>query len=176
MDSSFFILLLGLAVGGLSGILGIGGGVFLIPGLMYLLNFSQQKAQGTTLAAMVPPIGLFAAFQYYKEGHVDLRAACCIALGFMLGAYITAGLVKYIPALLLSQIFGSLLLFMGMRMVVMSERQSAIVVSAGIAWALAWSAYFIFRSWGSRFGVRPSYSSVLKEIAANSPVGADYQI
>ncbi len=176
MDSSLFILLLGLAVGGLSGILGIGGGVFLIPGMMYFFHFSQQKAQGTTLAAMVPPIGLFAALQYHRQGFVDITAAVCIACGFTLGAFLTAGLIKYIPTTLLSQIFGTLMLFLGMRMVVMSERQSALVISAGIAWALAWGTFFISRHWGARFGVRPRYSDVLKEIAIGSPVGVDYQI
>ena len=176
MDSSLFILLLGLVVGGLSGILGIGGGVFLIPGLMYFFHFSQQKAQGTTLGAMVPPIGLFAALQYYKQGFVDVSAAVCIAIGFTAGAFLTAGLIKYIPTTLLSQIFGTLMLFLGMRMVVMSERQSSLVISAGIAWTLAWGTYFISRHWGARFGVRPSYSTVLKDIAIGSPVGADYQI
>jgi uncharacterized membrane protein YfcA len=176
VDSSVATLFLGLFVGALSGILGIGGGVFLIPGLMYLFHFSQQKAQGTTLAAMVPPIGLFAAMQYYKQGFVDITAALCIACGFTFGAFVTAGLIRYIPSTLLSQIFGTLLLFLGVRMVVMSERQSALVISAAISLVLTWTVYFFCHRWGTRFGVRPRYTDVLKDVAAGSPSNADFQI
>lgn len=176
MNTTVLTLVLGLVVGGLSGILGIGGGVFLIPGMIYLLHFTPQKAQGTTLAAMVPPIGLGAALQYYRQGFVDLQAAACIAAGFTLGAFITSSFVHYISSTLLTQIFGSLLLFMGVRMVLMSDRVSSIMFGAVVAWTLAWGSYFIFRSWGKRYGVRPNFRSVAREFAAGSPPTADYQI
>jgi uncharacterized membrane protein YfcA len=176
VNTTVLTLVLGLIVGGLSGILGIGGGVFLIPGLIYLLNFEPQKAQGTTLAAMVPPIGLGAALQYYKSGYVDIRAALCIAAGFSVGAYITSGYVQYISSTTLTQIFGSLLLFLGVRMVIMSDRVSAVMFGSMLAWTLTWGSYFIFRRWGKRYGVRPNFRSVAKEFGAGSPPTVDYQI
>src|SRR5687768_7893067 len=82
-----WLLAFGMAIGTVSGLLGIGGGILLIPGLMLLFGHSQQEAQGTSLAAMIPPIGLFAALVYYRAGHVQLPVAGMIALGFAVGAY-----------------------------------------------------------------------------------------
>jgi uncharacterized membrane protein YfcA len=76
---------LGLGVGTLSGLIGIGGGVLITPALIYRLGFSQHYAQGTTLALLVPPIGLVGAWTYFQQGYVDARAAICICLGFVIG-------------------------------------------------------------------------------------------
>ena len=80
-------LAFGLVAGILSGLLGIGGGIFIIPALVFLLGFSQQMAQGTTLAMMVPPIGLLAAWAYYSKGYVDLKVAGLMCIGFFLGGF-----------------------------------------------------------------------------------------
>lgn len=80
------ILLLGLAVGVLVGLLGIGGGVVLVPALVYLLGMDQHLAQGTSLFILLPPVGLGALREYWKEGQVDLRAGILCALGILLGA------------------------------------------------------------------------------------------
>ena len=170
------VLALGLLVGGLSGVLGIGGGVFLIPGLMYLFDYSQKKAQGTTLAAMIPPIGLFAALQYYKQGYVDIRAAVCIAAGFSLGAFITAGYIEQIPTAVLSRLFGCLLLFIGVRFIIQSDRRAAIVFGAGIAFAATWTTFFLLRHVGSRYHVRPYFKDAMRSQATGTPATADYQI
>src|SRR5262245_21302284 len=84
------LLVAGVAVGILSGLVGIGGGVFIIPILVYGFGLSQHKAQGTSLGALLAPIGLFAFFEYYKAGNVDIRAAILIAIGFMLGGFLGA--------------------------------------------------------------------------------------
>ncbi|HTP68134.1 MAG TPA: sulfite exporter TauE/SafE family protein [Dongiaceae bacterium] len=81
------ILLLGLFVGVLVGLLGIGGGVVLVPAMVYLLAYDQHVAQGTSLFILLPPIGLGALRQYWKNGEVDLRAGICCAVGFLLGGY-----------------------------------------------------------------------------------------
>ena len=77
-------LILGLVAGIFGGIFGLGGGTILIPALVYIFGFSQHLAQGTTLAIMIPPIGLLAAWKYYTNGYVDLHAAPLICLGFFL--------------------------------------------------------------------------------------------
>ena len=79
-------VVLGLAAGVLSGLFGIGGGLLIIPVLIYFFGMSQHLAQGTTLALMIPPIGLFAAWAYYKQGNVHLAAAAFICLGFVFAA------------------------------------------------------------------------------------------
>ena len=107
------VFFLGLAIGIISGMLGIGGGVLLIPGLILLLGFTQQEAQGTSLAAMVPPIGIFAAIVYWRNGHVQIPIAVLVAIGFMLGALLGAMLVPYIATTWLRMGFGCLLLYVG---------------------------------------------------------------
>ena len=81
------ILLLGLGVGVLVGLLGIGGGVVLVPALAHLLRMDQHLAQGTSLFILLPPLGLGALREYWKQGQVDLRAGILCALGMLLGAF-----------------------------------------------------------------------------------------
>ena len=85
MTHTLMTLLLGLLAGIFSGLIGVGGGVIIVPALVFLFGLSQHQAQGTTLALLVPPIGLLAAWTYYKEGHVDLKIAGLICVGFFLG-------------------------------------------------------------------------------------------
>ena len=84
---TLIILLLGLGVGVLVGLLGIGGGVVLVPAMVYLLGMDQHLAQGTSLFILLPPIGLGALREYWKQGQVDLRAGILCAIGMLLGAY-----------------------------------------------------------------------------------------
>ena len=78
-------ILLGLVAGILSGLIGIGGGTIIVPALVLFFGMSQHLAQGTTLALLVPPIGILAAWQYYRQGYVDLHIAGLICLGFVIG-------------------------------------------------------------------------------------------
>lgn len=110
-------LSLGLAAGVLSGLMGLGGGVIIIPVLVLFFGFSQHTAQGTTLALMVPPIGLLAAWIYYKAGFVQLKAAALICLGFFVGGLIGAKFVTAIPEPILRKIFGTLLLLASLKMI-----------------------------------------------------------
>ena len=107
------LLLFGVCVGVISGMLGIGGGIFLVPGLMLLFRFSQQEAAGTSLAALIPPIGIFAAMVYYQHQYVKIPVAAAVALGFMVGAYFGALLVPKMPIEWLRLAFGALLLYLG---------------------------------------------------------------
>jgi uncharacterized protein len=111
-------LLLGLIAGVLSGLLGIGGGIFVIPALVFLLGFSQQMAQGTTLAMMVPPIGLFAAWVYYSKGFVDLKVAGLMCIGFFIGGFFGAKFATAIPATMLSRLFGVAMLIVSVKMII----------------------------------------------------------
>ena len=110
-------LILGLITGVLGGLLGIGGATIVVPALILVFGFTQHDAQGTILAAMIPPIGLLAAIRYYQAGHVKLWPAALIALGFFIGGYFGALVVEHIPDLALKKIFGVFLLFVSLRMI-----------------------------------------------------------
>jgi len=110
-------LLLGLIAGILSGLIGIGGGIIIVPALAFLFGFSQHTAQGTTLALMVPPIGLLAAWTYYKEGFVDLKVAAFICLGFFLGGLLGAEFATHVSDQILKRIFGVVMLLASLKMI-----------------------------------------------------------
>ncbi len=108
---------LGLIAGIFGGAFGIGGGSILIPALVFLCGLTQHQAQGTTLAAMVPPIGLLAAWRYYQSGNVKLGVAGFICLGFFIGGWLGASLIQGIPEQLLKKMFGFFLLAISLKMI-----------------------------------------------------------
>jgi uncharacterized membrane protein YfcA len=116
--NNLLLLTIGLAAGILSGLLGIGGGVIIVPALIVLLGFSQHAAQGTTLAMMVPPIGLLAAWAYYSKGYVDLKVAGLMCIGFFVGGFLGAKFATAIPGSVLSRIFGVALLLVSLKMII----------------------------------------------------------
>ena len=111
-------LLVGLAVGVLSGMVGLGGGVLIIPILTYGFGMSQHKAQGTSLGALLAPIGLLAFLEYYKAGNVDVRAAIFIALGFLAGGYFGGRWAQLFSDATLRRGFAVLLIAVGIKMLV----------------------------------------------------------
>ena len=113
----FLYLLLGLITGIFSGLIGIGGAIIIIPILVLLFGLSQHTAQGTTLALMVPPIGLLAAWTYYKDGFVDLKIAGLICLGFFVGGLVGARYATQIPEQVLRKMFGLVLLIASLKMI-----------------------------------------------------------
>ena len=117
MSDILTYLIIGLCAGILSGLIGIGGGIIIIPALVLLLGFSQHEAQGTTLALMVPPVGILAAWTYYKHGHVNLPVACFICIGFLLGGLIGAKIATGISGAILQKIFGCALLLTALKMI-----------------------------------------------------------
>jgi uncharacterized membrane protein YfcA len=117
MVSIILYLLLGLAAGIFSGLIGIGGGIIIIPALIFLFGFSQHQAQGTTLALLVPPIGFLAAWMYYKQGYVDIHAAIYICAGFFLGGFFGAKLANVLSDVVLEKIFGVALLLIALKMI-----------------------------------------------------------
>ena len=113
---TWMLLLVGVVVGMVSGVVGIGGGVLFVPALVWLLGMSQHKAQGTSLAALLAPVGLFAFMQYYRKGNADLRVGLLLAAGFLVGGYFGAVGAQHIPELWLRRIFAVTLVAIGGRM------------------------------------------------------------
>ncbi|MDD5159853.1 MAG: sulfite exporter TauE/SafE family protein [Sulfuricurvum sp.] len=108
---------IGLSSGILAGILGIGGGIIIVPALMYLVGFSQKLAIGTSLAVLLPPIGIAAVLEYYRSGNVDFKAAFIIALMALIGGWIGARSAHYIDTHTLKILFGAFLVFLGIYMI-----------------------------------------------------------
>lgn len=104
------VILLGLGIGVLVGLMGVGGGVVLIPALVYLMNMNQHLAQGTSLLLQLPPIGLGALYFYWKKGNVDLRAGLVCAAGFLLGGYFGSVVAIGISSARLRSLFGVFLM------------------------------------------------------------------
>ena len=108
---------LGLLAGILSGLLGIGGGLVMVPALALIFGMTQHQAQGTTLAAMIPPVALLSVWIYYKQGDVDLKVAGLLCAGLFIGGYFGAKFAMIVPQLLLRRIFGVLFLAAALRMI-----------------------------------------------------------
>jgi len=115
--SQILYIILGLVAGIFGGMFGIGGGTILIPAMVYLFGLTQHQAQGTTLAIMVPPIGLLAALHYYYSGNVKLGMAGFICLGFFIGGLIGAHFVQNLSDPLLKRLFGAFLLVVSINMI-----------------------------------------------------------
>lgn len=110
-------LLTGLAGGVLSGLFGIGGGIIVIPMLVLLFGMSQHVAQGTTLALFVPPVGILAAWTYYREGFVDLKVAGLLCIGFFVGGLLGAKLATLVSGIFLKRLFGCIMLLIALKMI-----------------------------------------------------------
>ena len=113
---TWMILLVGLLVGLLSGVVGIGGGILFVPALVWLLGMDQHKAQGTSLGALLLPVGILAFLEYYRKGNADLRVALLLAAGFLVGGYFGAVGAQHISELWLRRIFAVTLVAIGGRM------------------------------------------------------------
>ncbi|MBG0858688.1 MAG: sulfite exporter TauE/SafE family protein [Bacteroidales bacterium] len=115
--STFLIVcVIGIITGIMAGMLGIGGAIIMIPALVYILGFNQQLAQGTSLAVMLPPIGILAAFNYWKAGQVNIKFALILAAAFIIGSYFGSKFALNIPQTILRKIFGVLLLIVAAKM------------------------------------------------------------
>ena len=112
----WFYAVLGLLVGVLSGMVGIGGGIIIVPTLVYFAHMSQHRAQGTSLGALLLPIGAFAFWEYYKAGNVDVRAAIIIAVTFTIGGYFGGRFAQQVSEPALRKIFAVLLIGVAIRM------------------------------------------------------------
>lgn len=110
-------IIIGLVSGVLSGMFGIGGGVIIVPALIYLCKFSQLKAQGTSLAILLPPVGIAAFIHYYKNGQVDLKAGILICIFLVIGSVFGAKIANIIPLSILKKSFGVLMLLISLKMI-----------------------------------------------------------
>lgn len=109
-------MLLGLVIGGISGLIGVGGGAFLIPALIYFYGMTQLKAQGTSLATLLLPIGIFAFWTYYKADHVDRKLALLISVGFAAGGWLGGMWAQHLSEGVLRKSFAGLLVLLAAKL------------------------------------------------------------
>lgn len=116
MTTIIILILIGLVAGVFSGLIGLGGAVIMIPALIFFLGMSQYSAQGTSLAVMLPPIGVLAAYNYWKAGEANLKYAMIIAAAFIIGGYIGSKFALNIPVITLRRIFAIALILIALNM------------------------------------------------------------
>lgn len=118
MDTQTLIILLiiGLAAGMLGGMVGVGGGIIIVPALVFFLGFSQKMAQGTSLGILLLPVGLFGVMQFYKQGYVDMRVVILISLGFLVGSYFGSKFALSLPQETIKKVFAALMIIVAIKM------------------------------------------------------------
>jgi uncharacterized membrane protein YfcA len=115
MNTLLILLAIGLAAGFLSGLIGIGGGIIIVPVLVYMIGMNQKTAQGTTLFMFLLPIGILSVFNYHKAGHVDFKTAAIMAITFLVGSYFGSKTAIAIDTKLVKQIFAVMIIAVGIR-------------------------------------------------------------
>ena len=117
LTTIIILVIIGLMAGVFGGMFGVGGAIIMVPALVYFLGVDQHTAQGTSVAIMLPPIGLFAAYNYYKAGQVNIWYAVIIAIAFLAGGYFGSKIALALPENLMKKIFGILLLLVALRII-----------------------------------------------------------
>lgn len=118
------ILIIGLVAGALSGLVGVGGGIVVVPALIYFLSFSQQQAQGTSLGLLLLPAGFLAVVNYYKQGFVDYRVVGVLALGFIVGSFFGSKVALSLPQETVKKIFAAVMLIVAIKMLFLDRKPS----------------------------------------------------
>lgn len=116
MSEVVTVVTIGLAAGILGGFFGVGGGVLIVPALVLLLKMPQHQAVGTSLGALLPPVGLLGAYEYYRHGELDIAYAIYLAIGILIGAYLGAIVATQLSGLLLRRAFAIFLMLIAIRL------------------------------------------------------------
>jgi uncharacterized membrane protein YfcA len=116
------LILIGVASGMLSGFVGVGGGLIIVPALVLFLEFSQKMAQGTSLAILLLPVGILAVMEYYKHGYIDVRIALIISLGFVVGGFFGSRIALVLPQDTIKKIFAVFMLIVAIKMLFFDKK------------------------------------------------------
>ena len=170
------VLAIGLTVGTISGALGIGGGVLLVPALIWFCGFEHTRAAGTSLAVLVPPIGLPAAWKYYVERRIDLDAAIWIALAFAIGAYFGASIALHLPVRALRLGFGLMMIYIAIRFLFTADSEVANAAAGLAGVTIAWLCYLGLRALGRRHLTLPHLGQEIRVMHQQGRGDIDYHI
>ena len=116
------LVLIGLAAGILGGLVGVGGGIIIVPSLIYFLGFSQKEAQGTSLGILLLPVGIFGVLQFYKAGYVDMRSVWLVSFGFLVGSYFGSKIALSLPQETVKKIFAILMILIALKMLFLDKK------------------------------------------------------
>jgi uncharacterized protein len=116
VQTILILILIGIGAGVLSGMVGIGGGIIIVPSLVYFLGFSQKMAQGTSLGILLLPIGILAVLQFYKAGYIDMKTVWIVAIGFLAGSYFGSKIALSLPQETVKRIFAIFLILIAVKM------------------------------------------------------------
>ena len=116
INTIIMLIIIGFFTGVLGGMVGVGGGIILVPALVFIMGFSQMDAQGTSLALIMFPVGILAVIQYYKQGHVDFNIVFLLAAGFILGSLLGSKISLSIPQQTVKKLFAVLMLIIACKM------------------------------------------------------------
>jgi uncharacterized protein len=122
MQTIIILVIIGLAAGILGGMVGVGGGIIIVPALVYFLAFSQLKAQGTSLGLILLPVALLGVINYYKKDYVDVRAVGLLAIGFIVGSFLGSKFSLSLPQDTVKKIFGVFLLLVSLKMLFLDKK------------------------------------------------------
>jgi uncharacterized membrane protein YfcA len=178
IETLVLLLLIGFAIGAISGMIGIGGGVLVIPVLMIGFGFSQAKANGTSLAMLLPPIGIFAVLAYAKGGNIDWRYAVLLSCGFAVGAFVGAKAVNlgWIHPTALRVLFALLLLYIAGRTLFRPGGQARAALETSLLIVGYVLTYAVMRIIGAKWHRRPrDWASVYRD-KQRVPEQIDYEI
>jgi len=117
LNQIIILAIIGVVAGFVSGSMGVGGGVIIIPALVFFLGITQHEAQGTSVAVLSIPVAIVAAINYYKSGYVNFKFAAIIVLTFVIGGYLGSKFAVNVPEKVLKPIFGGLMLLVGIKMI-----------------------------------------------------------
>ena len=116
VQTILLLVVVGLVAGALSGLVGVGGGIIVVPALVYFLGFSQHQAQGTSLGLLLLPVGILAVMNYYKQGYIDIKVVAIMCIAFVIGGWLGSKFSLSLPQQTVKKIFAVLLLIVGARM------------------------------------------------------------
>jgi uncharacterized membrane protein YfcA len=110
------VIIIGLFAGMLSGLIGVGGGIIIVPSLVYFLGFTQHQAQGTSLGLLLLPVGILAVLNYYNKGHIDIKVVAIMSLAFLAGGWLGSKVSLAIPEVVVKRIFAVILFYTAIKM------------------------------------------------------------
>ena len=129
IQTILIIIMVGIAAGMLGGLVGVGGGIIIVPALIYFLGMDQKTAQGTSLGLIMLPVGILGVLQYYKQGHVDFRVVGVLAIGFFVGSFFGSKIALSLPQETVKRVFAILMILIAIKLLFFDNKKKSDTIS-----------------------------------------------